>query len=180
MSTPSRPASRPVALIEVDRSHRAVLGNLGQLYRHDLSEAYGHLPNDDGSFNDRQLDRFLAGVDPQHRAWLITAAGRTAGFVMTISAAGGGTSIAGFFVVRALRRTGVGREAAVQAIATAPGRWAIAFQRYNPGVEKFWCGVATAVAGDRWEMRDGPRPETRPPDTWVTFRTSPGVPGKEL
>ena len=65
---PARPASRPVALVAVDRSHRAVLGHLGQLYRHDLSEAYGHLPNDDGTFNDRQMDRFLGGVDPQHRA----------------------------------------------------------------------------------------------------------------
>ncbi|MEV1155129.1 hypothetical protein AB0J27_06975 [Micromonospora chokoriensis] len=47
------------------------MSNLGQLYRHDLSEAYGHLPNDDGTFNDRPLDRFLAGVmvwvsDPDH------------------------------------------------------------------------------------------------------------------
>lgn len=32
-AVPSRPPSSPVALIPVDRSHRAVLGNLGQLYR---------------------------------------------------------------------------------------------------------------------------------------------------
>jgi predicted acetyltransferase len=171
-AAPPRPPSRPVALVEVDRSHRAVLSNLGQLYRYDLSEPYGHLPNDDGSFNDRQLDRFLAGADPEHRTWLITVAGRTAGFVMTIPAEGGGTSIAGFFVVRALRRTGVGREAAALAVALFPGRWSIAFQRYNPGVEKFWSRVATDAAGDRWEIRDGPRPQTRPPDTWITFSTS--------
>jgi hypothetical protein len=72
------------------------------------SEAYGHLPNDDGTFNDRQMDRFLAGADPQHRTLLITAAGKTAGFVMTLPAEDGGNSISGFFVVRALRRTGVG------------------------------------------------------------------------
>jgi len=52
-----------------------VLENLGQLYRHDLSEAYGHLPNPDGTFNNRRLDLFLAGIDPALRAWLITAAG---------------------------------------------------------------------------------------------------------
>ena len=172
-ATPPRPPSEPVALVAVDRSHRAVLGNLGQLYRHDLSEAYGHLPNDDGTFNDRQMDRFLAGVDPEHRAWLITAAGRTAGFAMTIPAPDGGTSIAGFFVVRALRRTGVGREAAAQVIAMFPGRWSIAFQRYNPGVEKFWSLVATEAVGNQWDMRDGPVPENRPPDTWITFTTPP-------
>jgi predicted acetyltransferase len=149
-----------------------VLGNLGQLYRHDLSEAYGHLPNDDGTFNDRPLDLFLAGADPEHRTWLITVAGRIGGFVMTTPADGGGTSIAGFFVVRALRRTGVGREAALQTIALFPGCWSIGFQRYNPGAERFWSGVATQVVGDRWEIHDGPIPETRPPDTFITFTTA--------
>ncbi|MFI0796149.1 GNAT family N-acetyltransferase [Micromonospora rubida] len=146
-----------------------MLGNLGQLYRHDLSEAYGLLPNDDGTFNDRPLDRFLAGVDPQRRAFLITAADRTAGFVMTTPAEGGGTSIAGFFVVRALRRTGVGRAAAVQTISLFPGRWSIGFQRYNPGVEAFWSYVASQVVGDSWEIHEGPTSESRPPDTFITF-----------
>ncbi|MFF0472108.1 GNAT family N-acetyltransferase [Micromonospora zamorensis] len=149
-----------------------MLGNLGQLYRHDLSEAYGHLPNDDGTFNDRPLDRFLAGVDPQHRAWLITAAGRTAGFAMTTPAEDGGTSITSFFIVRALRRTGVGRAAAVQVLSLLPGRWSIGFQRYNPGVEAFWSQVATQVVGDTWKTHDGPTPETRPPDTFLTFSTT--------
>lgn len=169
-ATPPRPLSRPVGLVAVDRSHRAVLGNLGQLYRHDLSEAYGLLPNEDGTFNDRQTDRFLAGVDPHHRAWLITAAGRTAGFAMTTPAPDEGTCIAGFFVVRALRRSGVGRDAAGQVIARFPGRWSIAFQRYNPGAERFWSQVATDAA-DRWDMHDGPLPQDRPADTWITFTT---------
>ena len=166
-----RPPSSPVALAPVDRSHRAVLGNLGQLFRHDLSEPYGHLPNDDGSFNDRQLDLFLAGRDPSRRAWLITAAARTAGFVMTMAAEAGGTSINGFFVVRALRRTGVGATAAAQVIALTPGRWQVGFQRYNPGVEAFWSRVAREAAGDAWEIYDGPAPESRPPDTFITFTT---------
>ena len=166
-----RPPSSPVALVPVDRSHRAVLGNLGQLFRHDLSEPYGLLPNDDGTFNDRQLDLFLAGQDPSRRAWLITAAGRTAGLVMTVAAEGGGTSINGFFVVRALRRTGVGSAAAAQVIALIPGRWQIGFQRYNPGAEAFWSRVATRAAGAAWAIHDGPAFGTRPPDTFITFTT---------
>jgi predicted acetyltransferase len=169
--TPPRPPAHPVELKPVDRSHRAVLGNLGQLFRHDLSEFYGHLPNDDGTFNDRQLDRFLTGLDPHRRAYLITVAGRTAGFVLTAEAEGGGSTITGFFVVRALRRTGVGREAAVQTIRLFPGRWRIGFQRYNPGVTAFWSRVAAEVAGDKWEIYDGPVPDTRPPDTFVEFTT---------
>jgi predicted acetyltransferase len=148
-----------------------VLENLGQLYRHDLSQAYGHLPNPDGTFNNRRLDLFLAGAEPARRAWLITAAGAVAGFAMTAPAVGGGTSICDFFVVRALRRTGVGRAAARQVIAGAPGQWSIAFQTYNPGAERFWSLVATDVAGDAWTTHDDPPAEGRPPDTWITFRT---------
>lgn len=179
-SRPPRPASEPVELVTVDRSHRAVLENLGQLYRHDLSEALGHLPNPDGTFNNRRLDLFLAGADPEHRAWLITAAGRVGGFVMTAPdergepgarSGRGGISISDFFVVRALRRTGVGREAARQAIALFPGWWSIGFQSYNPGVQRFWSQVATDVAGDQWTTYDGPPVTGRPPDSWIVFRT---------
>jgi predicted acetyltransferase len=170
-AVPPRPPSHPVRLVSVDRTHRAVLGNLGQLYRHDLSGPYGHLPNADGTFNNRRLDLFLAEADLNVRAWLITAAGGLAGFVMTAPADGGGTSIHDFFVVRALRRTGVGREAARQVLAMFPGRWAIAFQAYNPGVQQFWSQVATDAAGDRWRTYEGPPAANRPPDTWITFET---------
>jgi hypothetical protein len=94
-----RPPAEPVELVAVDRTHRAVLENLGQLYRYDLSEPYCHVPNADGTFNNRRLDRFLAGVDPEHRAWLIRAAGALGGFVMTKPIQDRGTSIDDFFVV---------------------------------------------------------------------------------
>ncbi len=170
---PPRPLSRPVELVPVDRTHRAVLQNLGQLYRYDLSDPYGHLPNPDGTFNNRRLDLFLAEADPRVRAWLITAAGTLAGFVMTAPADGGATTIYDFFVVRALRRHGVGREAARQVIAMFPGRWSIAFQVYNPGAQRFWSQVATDATGDRWRTHDGLPTENRPPDTWIIFQTAP-------
>lgn len=165
------PPSEPVELVPVDRSHRAVLENLGQLYRYDLSEAYRHLPNPDGTFNNRRLDLFLAEADPACRAWLITAAGKLCGFVMTAPASGGGTSIYDFFIVRALRRAGIGRQAARRIIAMTPGRWSIGFQSYNPGAQRFWSQVATDAAGDAWTMHDDQPVEGRPPDTWITFHT---------
>jgi predicted acetyltransferase len=168
---PPRPPSQPVELIPVDRSHRAVLENLGQLHRHDLSEAYRHLPNPDGTFNNRRLDLFLAGTDPARRAWLITASGALCGFVMTAAADDGGQTISDFFIVRALRRTGVGRKAARQVITMFPGRWSIGFQSYNPGVQRFWSQVASDAAGDTWDTHDDPPVAGRPPDTWITFRT---------
>jgi predicted acetyltransferase len=168
---PPCPPSEPVELIPLDRSHRAVLENLGQLYRYDLSEAYRQLPNPDGTFNNRRLDRFLAGIDPEHRAWLITVAGGVGGFVMTVTNDTAGISISDFFIVRALRRSGVGREAASRVIAMFPGRWSIGFQSYNPGAQRFWSQVVSDAVGDKWSTHDDPPVEGRPPDTWITFQT---------
>ncbi|GAA1250163.1 GNAT family N-acetyltransferase [Oryzihumus leptocrescens] len=170
-SMPPRPASSPVELVPATRSDRAVLENLGQLFRHDLSESYGLLPNADGTFNNRPLDQFRTGADPEHRAWLITAAGRLGGYVMTRPLEPGVMMIDGFFVVRALRRTGVGREAARQVVAMFPGRWAIGFQAYNPGAQRFWSLVATDAVGTTWSTHDDPPVEGRPPDSWITFTT---------
>ena len=60
-AAPHHPPTGPVELVEATRSDRALLGNLGQLYRYDLTSVYGLLPNDDGTFNIARLDTFLAG-----------------------------------------------------------------------------------------------------------------------
>ena len=148
-----------------------MLENLGHLYRYDLSEAYRLLPNPDATFNNRRLDLFLAGTDLARRAWLITATGSLCGFVMTAPADGGGTSISDFFIVRALRRSGAGREAARQVIAMFPGQWSVGFQSYTPGAQRFWSQVASDAAGDAWTTHDDPPVAGRPPDTWITFST---------
>jgi predicted acetyltransferase len=168
---PPRPPSEPVTLVLVDRSHRAVLENLGQLYRHDLSEAYGHLPNVDGTFNNRRLDHFQTGLDASQQMWLIMVAAALGGFVLTREIEADARTISDFFVVRALRRTGVGREAARQVIARTPGQWRIAFQTYNPGAQRFWQQVATDFAGEGWSARDVPQADGGPPDTWISFET---------
>jgi predicted acetyltransferase len=161
----------PVALTLVDRSHRAVLANLGQLYRHDLSAAYGQLPNADGTFNNRRLDHYLTGADASQQMWLITVGGALGGFALTRETEDGGRTISDFFVVRALRRTGVGREAARQVIAMTPGRWRIGFQTYNPGAEPFWKLVATDLAADTWSTFEDAAVDGHPPDSWITFET---------
>jgi predicted acetyltransferase len=153
----------------VDRSARSVLENLGQLYRHDLSEALAHLPNPDGTFNNRRLDAFR--VDPAYRAWLIMVAGRLGGFVMIRPRDDGSMSVMDFFVVRALRRTGVGRAAALLVLREHQGRWRIGFQSYNPGAREFWSSIATEVAGDTWTTHDDPPVDGRPPDSWICFTT---------
>jgi predicted acetyltransferase len=109
------------------------------------------------------------------RAWLVLVAGRLGGFCMRAPTEDGGSAVHDFFIVRALRRTGVGREAARQLIASAPGAWTIGFQPYNPGVERFWSQVATDAVGGEWTVHDGPLPESRPADRFLTFVTPTGA-----
>lgn len=177
MSSPPEPPHEPVELVPVDRSARSVLENLGQLYRYDLSEAYRHLPNADGTFNFRELDRFRVGGAEGGQAWLIQVAGRLGGFALITPTPDGGRSLATFFVVRALRRSGVGRRAARLLLEQHVGRWTIGFQDYNTGVEAFWTSVATETVGTRWATHSQPVPvEGVPPDTLLTFDTTPPRP----
>ncbi|WP_295694004.1 methyltransferase domain-containing protein [Lapillicoccus sp.] len=176
MGSPPEPPVEPVELVPVERSARAVLEHLGQLYRHDLSEAYQLLPNPDGTFNFRELDRFRTGDDEGARAWLVHVAGRLGGFALIASTPDGGRSVAAFFVVRALRRSGVGRAAARLLLTQHVGRWTIGFQDYNTGVEASWTSIATEAVGTRWTTRSQPVPvEGVPPDTLLTFDTGPEV-----
>ncbi len=168
---PPAPATAPIELVAVDRSSRSVLENLGQLYRHDLSEGLGHLPNDDGTFNNRRLDVFRSGADPTMRAWLIRVGGRLGGFVMTSTDGQGRHHIGDFFIVRALRRSGVGREVIGRVLAAQPGPWWIGFQDYNAGAREFWIAVATQTVGDAWWIEHHPVPGLPhlPPDSFIGF-----------
>jgi predicted acetyltransferase len=172
---PDLPPTTPVVIEEVTRSDRAVLTNLGQLYRHDLSEGMRLLPNPDGTFNNRRLDAFFLADDPDLRAWIIRAGGALAGFVMTRAESDGTRVLSDFFVVRALRRSGVGRKAAMATFTAYPGPWVVAFQDYNPGAREFWESVAAEVAGDSWlsEHRPVPGKPELPPDTWMSMTVRP-------
>jgi len=168
-------ATTPIELVQVDRSSRSVLENLGQLYRHDLSQGLAHLPNDDGTFNNRRLDVFRSGADPTMRAWLIRVGGRLGGFVMTSTDEQGTHHIGDFFVVRALRRRGIGHEVIRRVLADQPGPWVIGFQDDNPGAREFWTAVATEAVGDAWTLEHHPVPGLPhlPPDSFIGF-TVPG------
>jgi len=58
-----------------------------------------------------------------------------------------------FFVVRAVRRTGIGRAAAVELLGRYPGRWEIPFQEENPGAPG-----SGAASRPKRSVRPGGRP----------------------
>lgn len=121
---------------------------LWQLYRHDLSEFRGSMPDEDGSFT---LGRFpsFRGLAREPKV------------------------IGEFFVVRAVRRQRVGYEAAIKLLRLRPGQWEIAFQEENKGAAVFWRRVAADMpdAAVTEERRPVPGKPAIPPDTWLVLST---------
>jgi predicted acetyltransferase len=156
-----------VTVREVAEERRAIIERLAQLERHDLSEFRGTLPNADGFYEIRWLPLFFE--DPERRTYLIECDGALAGFALTRPLDGEVTSLTAFFIVRALRRRGVGHTAALELLRQRPGKWGIAFQEENPAAARFWRRVATDAVGPAWveEPRPVPGQPDLPPDIWI-------------
>ncbi|MGW8377012.1 GNAT family N-acetyltransferase [Streptomyces sp. ODS28] len=175
--TPTHDDPEPVTLRPADAELRPVIEQLAQLYRHDMSEFLGHLPEADGRFGFRGLSRFFE--EPGREALLIGVGAAPGGFVLTRRMSEGPTSIGAFFVVRALRRRGVGRRAALELLRSRPGAWGIAFQEANAGAARFWRGIAAEAVGEDWREEIRPVPPTAPaglpPDHWIFLDTTAGA-----
>jgi predicted acetyltransferase len=153
----------------VTAEQRPVLERLWQLYRHDLSELRGSLPDRDGLFHTRPLRPFLDD-DPDLRAYLFERGGGPVGFGLVGRVTSGPMLMFEFFVVRAVRGQGVGGAAAEALFALHPGTWEIPFQEENDTAARFWRGVAAPAARDgvREERRPVPGKPHIPDDVWLT------------
>lgn len=152
-----------VTVREVDDDDRVVVERLGQLERHDLSEFRGYTPGADGLYAFDHLPTFF--TDASRHAYLIHYGPALAGFALTRTKDDGATSIVAFFIVRGLRRMGIGDLAAGELLRMRPGRWAIAFQEDNVAAARFWRRVVTRIVGSAWtESRDDDAA-----DTWLTL-----------
>lgn len=149
---------------------RPTVERLWLMFRHDMSEFREDLPDPDGGFAHAWLES--AFTDTEDRVpYLMTSGTRPVGFAFVRALSGPVRVMNSFFVVRGVRRTGVGLRAAARVIAQHPGPWEIPFQDANTGAVRFWRRVATQVAGSAWteERRPIPgRPEATP-DVWISF-----------
>jgi len=146
-----------------------VLVRLWQLYRHDLSEFRGSLPDRDGLFHTRPLAPFLAD-DPDRRAYIFERDDGPVGFGLVGRVTTGPMLMFEFFVVRAVRGQGVGGAAAQALFGLHPGVWEIPFQEENATAARFWRDVAARAAQDgvREERRPVPGKPHIPDDVWLT------------
>lgn len=169
--TPARLTVRPTTPAD-----QPVLERLWLLFRHDMSEVSGALPDPSGQFRRERLD--AAFTDPGWRgvvAHLEPAGGAVSpvGFALVRGVDAPVRVLSSFFVVRGARRIGVGRDLAGHVLRSFPGAWEVAFQDANPPAVRFWRTVATDAVGEAWteEHRAVPGRPDLPPDTWISFTT---------
>jgi predicted acetyltransferase len=148
---------------------RPAIEHLWQLFRHDMSEFQGQLPNRDGTFRTERLQHAL--TDPDWRPYLITRNDQPIGFAFVRNLTGALRVLNSFFIVRAVRREGIGLRAVQDVLRSHAGPWQIAFQDSNTAAVRFWRRVATEIAGDKWTEERRPVPDRPdvPPDVWISF-----------
>ncbi|MDT0381726.1 GNAT family N-acetyltransferase [Streptomyces sp. DSM 42041] len=140
------------------------------MFRHDMSEFQGGLPDPDGWYRRDRLEPVLR-ADPDWAAYLVVGSGRPVGLALVRGLIGPRRVLNAFFVVRAVRRTGIGLRAAREVLERHPGAWELAFQDANEGAARFWRRVAGEIAGESWaeERRPVPGRDDVPPDVWISF-----------
>lgn len=147
------------------------------MYVHDLSEFRGTLPDPGGAFVFKE-DRFTPYVEDttgEHIGYLAWQGEHPVGFALVHGVLEDPRRMGHFFVVRGARRTGAGRDLALDVIGRHPRPWQIAFQEANPGAARFWRGVAGIAFGDDWveELRPVPDKPEIPPDVWIIADRQP-------
>ncbi len=159
-----------VRLVRVAEKHKDVLANLVQFYRYDYTEVRDLDLSPHGTYPYRYLDHYF--VEAGREAMFILAGERLAGFALMRRLDDGCHQVAEFFVLKAHRRHGVGRTAALALFRRFPGRWRLEFDHANAAGAAFWPGVADAAAVGEVEVRELQPPEVDQPCRQLRFTSA--------
>ena len=153
-----------------DSGDRVVMERLYLMFRHDLSEFQGQLPAADGSYRSDRLESALTG-DPEWAGYIFHSGEHPIGYCLMRALQQPVRVLNSFFIVRPVRRGGVGMRAVREVLSNHPGPCQVAFQDNNLTAVRFWRRVAEAMSGDAWteEHRPIPGKPDAPHDTWISF-----------
>lgn len=147
------PASNAVSLERATPDMAPMLSNLLELYVHDLSEIFPVELGPEGRFGYEKLPLYWADPAVRH-AFLIKHGSHVAGFVFAtrgspVSENPEDLDVAEFFVLRAYRRSGIGRQAAMALWDSVPGYWVVRVAEANRSGLRFWSEVIRSyTSGD--------------------------------
>ena len=134
---------QPVVRLATASPEAAVLlSNLLGLYMHDMSVHFPVEPGTDGLFRYEGLPLYWS-EPATHFPFLIYVGERVAGFALATRGSPASDNpehldVAEFFVLRAHRRAGVGREAAFLLWNRLPGQWVVRVSTANSEAVAFW------------------------------------------
>lgn len=143
-----------VAIERAGVEHAALLGNLLELYIHDMSAFFSHVKlGDDGRYGYPELNSYLTRGDDR-RAFLFRCDRAVAGFALVRRGSPASDDpnvldVAEFFVLRQFRARGIGRAAAALIWQCVPGSWTIRASQRNAAAVSFWRGAVSQFAGER-------------------------------
>jgi predicted acetyltransferase len=153
-----------VSLARASKSDEDKLRNLLHLYVHDFSEFIGMKPSEEGRFSYPTLPLFLS--EANRAAFVVRFEGDLVGFALVsqgsvVSGDHAVFDLAEFFVVRGVRRRGVGQAAARDLFRSMPGEWEIRVADYNVPAQEFWRSVMeqyfVGYKIEAWTRDDGSR-----------------------
>jgi len=163
-------AAEPVSLERAAPEMAPLLGNLLELYIHELSEIFPVELGPDGRFGYPRLPLYWTEPATRH-PFLIKCGARVAGFALATRGSPASDDpadldVAEFFVLRAHRGGSVGSRAACLLWDTLPGRWVVRVSEANRRGFPFWSEVVRAYTEGAFQE------ETRPgrPADWRVFR----------
>jgi predicted acetyltransferase len=136
--------SSQVEVSPATREQMPVIDNLLQLYAHDFSEFQNIELDTNGRFEYTPLP--LYWTDPNRHPFLVTIAGKLAGFVLVKQEAGV-WDMAEFFVVRGCRRHGIGTTVAQDVWKRFPGAWEVRVMQANQAALPFWERAISGFTG---------------------------------
>ena len=148
--------SEPLTLTPIALNQRGTLSNLFQLYAYDFSEVVSIAVGHDGRFA-VDCEHWLG--DPGRSAFLIHVGDELAGFALVqrgsqLREDPDVMDVGEFFVLRYLRRRGLGKRAARAVFERFPGRWEVRVRVANQHALAFWSDIVAAVAQDRFSVLD--------------------------
>jgi predicted acetyltransferase len=163
-----------VRLVRATQADHQTLANLLELYIHDLSAMFSIDVGPDGRFGYAPLARYWQEPETRH-AFLITAGEHIAGFALAargspLSADPNVLDVAEFFVLRAHRRTNVGRRAALLLWDAMPGAWIVRVAETNTSGLGFWRAAVSEYTG----REDEGRVVALPDRNWRVFEFASG------
>ncbi len=163
-----------VELVPALESDQPRLENLLELYVHDFSELLGLTPGEDGRFSYPKLPTYFR--EEGRAPFLLRADGRLSGFAL----ASRGSLVSGdpdvwdvseFFVVRGVRRRGVGLAAAEALFRARAATWEVRVMDLNASARRFWDRTIEQVTEGRYTLEPWRREDGSP---WHVFRFRSG------